>query len=171
MGVTGEAKTVAGSIEGDQDGNAEDARFKRPGGIWKLKGDTFLIADWGNSKLKTLSFSGSSAAEVKTVVGSEKGSADGDGVGAKVSDVHGFAILGKLTYFSDTSNHLLRTSEGSSYKVKTVSDKNTPQGKGGFVDGLLSKAQFGEPKGLLAVGSKLYIVDSLNHCIRVMETK
>jgi DNA-binding beta-propeller fold protein YncE len=42
-------------------------------------------------------------------------------------------------------------------------------GSAGFQDGVLHEAQFNEPAGLTAANGKLYVADTNNHAIRVID--
>ncbi|MBI5609160.1 MAG: hypothetical protein HY902_09790, partial [Deltaproteobacteria bacterium] len=93
---------------------------------------------------------------------------DGSGAGAKFNTPTGLAYMpyDQKLYVADTYNHAIRavTLDG---KVSTVAGG----AYAGFVDGTGSGAQFNMPTGVAAAGKgNLYVVDSNNHALRLLDT-
>jgi DNA-binding beta-propeller fold protein YncE len=91
---------------------------------------------------------------------------DIDGVGDKVRLQHPLGIAyraGKL-YVADTYNHKI--------KIVDIAKKTAKTFLGGEKAGAKNEpAEFSEPAGLTFVGEKLYIADTNNHLIRVVDLK
>ena len=87
-----------------------------------------------------------------------------DGVGSRARFQHplGIAIFGDSLFVADSYNHALRQIELKSEKVSTVA------GSGAAGNGI-EPLQLSEPGGLSVSGSTLYIADTNNHRIVVMD--
>ena len=70
-----------------------------------------------------------------------------------------------MLYVADSYNHKIKTLDPKTATVKTFAG----DGKKGLADG--SKARFHEPNGLAGWGDKLFIADTNNHAIRVVDLK
>ena len=87
---------------------------------------------------------------------------------------------GHMIYVADSYNHkvllvliiILYCYNPDQIKVVDVTSKNCSTlagiGKACLKDGSFSEAGFSEPGGLCLSGNLLYIADTNNHCIRVM---
>lgn len=90
------------------------------------------------------------------------GNVDGVGHRARFQHPLGIAISGDALYVADSYNHALRKIELKSEKVSTVA------GTGAAGNGI-EPLQLSEPGGLSVAGSSLYIADTNNHRIVVMD--
>jgi len=87
---------------GDEDGVGADARFQHPLGV-AFHGDTLLVADTYNSKIKTIDLS---TGETSTLFGDEQGWADG--TDPLFHEPGGLSIEGDVVWIADTNNHVIR---------------------------------------------------------------
>ena len=77
----------------------------------------------------------------------------------------GVAVAEKEMFIADTYNHKLRSLNLSKQTIKSF----TGDGKSGSEDD--KRARFYEPGGLSAAGNKLYVADTNNHSIRIVDLK
>ena len=70
-------------------------------------------------------------------------------------------------YVADTYNNKIKRIVPSDRSSTTFAGT----GRGGFADGAGSSAQFDEPGGLSVAGGKIYVADTNNHAIRVVDMK
>eukprot|EP00794_Sanderia_malayensis_P005300 gene5300-5969_t len=97
------------------------------------------------------------------------GDSDGKGIEAKLQ--HPLAVVFNskdgLVYIADSYNHKIKTVDPSTCTSQTLAGT----GKSGLVDGDLLHAQFNEPGGLeiSGDGKELYVADTNNHCIRIID--
>jgi thiol-disulfide isomerase/thioredoxin len=91
---------------------------------------------------------------------------DTDGTGDAVRLQHPLGVLyveGAGVFITDTYNHKIKLLDPSTGKVKTVAGT----GKPGQADG--DHPSFYEPGGLSMAGGKLYVADTNNHAVRVVD--
>ncbi len=68
-------------------------------------------------------------------------------------------------YIADSYNHSIRRYDPATGELHNLAG----DGKRGEVDGSLAKAEFNEPGAIVRLGDKLYIADTNNHAIRVID--
>ncbi|MBI3830313.1 MAG: redoxin domain-containing protein [Planctomycetes bacterium] len=147
-----------------RDGEFGTSNFAQPSGLW-LDGDNLYVADAESSGVRLLDLK---EQMVTTLVGTglfEFG--DKDGVGDDVLIQHCLSILlhnGKL-FLTDTYNHKLKQLDPKTRECKTYLGDGQP----GKVDG--GAPRFYEPGGQAILGEKLYVADTNNHAIRVVDLK
>ena len=90
------------------------------------------------------------------------GNVDGVGNRARFQHPLGIAIFGDSLFVADSYNHALRKIELKSEKVSTVAGS-------GAAGTAIEPLQLSEPGGLSVSGSSLYIADTNNHRIVVMD--
>ena len=157
----------AGSGEEDHvDGPLLAAALAQPSGL-TTDGESLFVADSEVSSVRSVSLD-PRGGHVRTVVG--KGLfdfGDVDGVGDRVRLQHpmGVAYADGTLYVADTFNHKVKAIELSTRRVTTLAGN----GRRGLEDGRGPRARFHEPSGLSVCGSKLYVADTNNHAIRVIE--
>ena len=163
---TGKIEVHAGNgHESLLDGPALKANLAQTSGL-TTDGKTIYFADSETSSIRCVGVEKNSS--VTTIVGEglfEFG--DRDGVGDEVRLQHPLAVVflaGKL-YICDSYNHKIKVVAPAERSVKTVAGG----GKPGFEDGKNETSAFSEPGGLAAVGNKLFIADTNNHAIRVLD--
>jgi len=73
------------------------------------------------------------------------------------------ALLAYL--YADTYNNRIKVLNPETREVRSFAGT----GEAGFKDGELAFARFNEPAGLAAANGKLYVADTNNHAIRVID--
>jgi sugar lactone lactonase YvrE len=142
--------------------------FAQPSGL-ASDGELLFVADSEGSTIRSVPFD--PAGEVETLVGLTGtlfDFGDADGVGRDVRLQHALGVAwwdGKL-YVADTYNNKIKVIDVDERSCRTVAGTGTA-GKDDAAEGV--KATFNEPAGLSAAGGKLYVADTNNHAIRVME--
>jgi len=96
--------------------------------------------------------------------GDRDGSPDGRS-GAQLQHPQGITYVNGTLYVADTYNHKIRAVDPTSGFVTTVAGTSTP----GDADGAGTSATFDEPGGISAAKGKLYIADTNNNAIRVLD--
>ena len=133
--------------------------------------NTLYVADLSNHRIrKVIPGADAAATQVSLLAGSgTPGDADGAGAAAEFDSPIGLALSGTKLYVADMNKHRIREIDLASpeYTVRTIAGNGTP----GDADGPGSTARFNRPSGLAldASGTKLYVADSDNHCIRVID--
>ncbi|HEY5921183.1 MAG TPA: hypothetical protein VIV11_05910 [Kofleriaceae bacterium] len=148
--------TIAGTfnLTGAVDGAGAAASFNQPYGMAFVNGK-LLVADWANSKIRTVSLDGT----VATLGGSVAGFADGGMAGAKFNHPQGMAAASNGDVFvSDSDNFRVRRISADGSSVTTVAGNGT----GGAVDNTNpAQAQFYGLEGLCIApdGKTVYVAD------------
>ena len=93
------------------------------------------------------------------------GDEDGEGDDVRLQHPLGIAIYGDQVLLADTYNHKIKLLNPVNKTVKTF----LGTGKSGQTDGLT--AQFYEPGGISIADGKLFIADTNNHAVRVVDLK
>lgn len=157
----GNVKTIAGSVEGFQDGDALSARFNTPSAVALDKQGNIFIADTSNNRIRKLSADGRT---VSTIAGSgATGFKDGPAAEAEFDGPIGVAVDRDGNVFvADTYNDSIR-------KISVDGNVTTLAGGGspGYADGQAGSALFDTPCGVVDdKEGNLYIADAGNHAIR-----
>jgi DNA-binding beta-propeller fold protein YncE len=160
-----EVSTFAGSgREARQDGPLLEAGFAQPSGITS-DGKRLYVADSESNIIRAINIAGG---EVETLVGGDLfdfGDVDGSGDDVRLQHPLGvFAIDGEVL-IADTYNHKIKELDPKGRTVKTF----LGTGKPGQSDGAVPS--FYEPGGLSVANGKLYIADTNNHAVRVVDVK
>lgn len=164
-GIVGKPDAYGRLQGGYLDGDAAKAVFNDPRfAVVDSKGNVY-ITDFNNHSIRKIK-----NGKVYTLAGTGKaGFKNGKGSEAQFNSPTGIAIDSKDNlYVSDTLNHVIRkiTPEGA---VTTLAGEQSATG--GFLDGVLNKARFNEPSGLVFDDKgNLFVADSGNHLIRVVST-
>ena len=160
-----EVSTFAGSgREARRDGSLLEAGFAQPSGL-AASGKILYVADSESNIIRAIDLV---SGQVKTVVGGdlfEFGDVDGQGDDVRLQHPLGLFSLGNKILIADTYNHRIKELNPQQQRVKTF----LGTGKSGQSDG--ASASFYEPGGLSAAGEKLYVADTNNHAIRVIDLK
>ena len=93
------------------------------------------------------------------------GDRDGIGDAARLQHPLGVAYADGHLYVADTYNHKIKRLDLHSGQLQTLAGTGTA----GRRDGAMAQAQFYEPGGLSAGAGRLYVADTNNHCIRVID--
>jgi hypothetical protein len=160
-----EVSTFAGSgREARQDGPLLDAGFAQPSGI-ASDGRKLYIADSESNIIRAI---GISEGDVETLVGGDLfdfGDTDGEGDKVRLQHPLGVVALDNKVLIADTYNHKIKELDPKARTVRTF----VGTGKPGQTDG--SRASFYEPGGLTVANGKLYVADTNNHAVRVVDLK
>ncbi|GGD55193.1 NHL domain-containing protein [Paenibacillus nasutitermitis] len=168
-----ELRTEAGTGEyALRDGNLQSAAFRGPVSLlYDAKLKTYLAADTGNQRLRTIS-----SGDTKTFAGLDIGLddyqapigalADGSAQSAAFNHPAGLAADGKgQIYVADSDNHAIRiiNKDGS---VQTLAGS----GELGSADGRNADARFYHPLDVAVTDEGIvYVADTLNHVIRKIQ--
>ena len=160
-----EVSTFAGSgREARLDGPLLKSGFAQPSGI-ATDGKNLYIADSESNIIRAIDILGGT---VKTVVGGdlfEFGDVDGSGDEVRLQHPLGVISFGDKILIADTYNHKIKQLDPKKETVTTLFGS----GKPGQQDG--TSASFYEPGGLALANDKLYVADTNNHAIRVIDLK
>lgn len=160
-----EVSTFAGSgREARLDGPLLESGFAQPSGI-ASNGKTLYVADSESNIIRAIDIA---AGKVETLVGGdlfEFGDVDGSGDDVRLQHPLGLISFGDKLLIADTYNHKIKQLDPKRESVSTLFGS----GKPGQVDG--ASASFYEPGGLALAGDKLYVADTNNHAIRVVDLK
>src|SRR3989339_1534890 len=155
----------AGSgAEGRTDGLLDKSALAQPSGI-TVSGKRLYFAD---SEVSSIRYVDLEKKEVKTVVGQDLfvfGDVDGKGDEVRLQHPLGVFNHNGLVYIADTYNHRIKVLNPLDRTCRTFAGN----GKAGYVDG--KDARFYEPGGLSIARNKLYVADTNNHAIRVLDMK
>jgi thiol-disulfide isomerase/thioredoxin len=150
------------------DGPIEDAAFAQPSGL-AVGPDRMFVADAESNIVRAIELPPVNM--VRTLAGGdlfEFGDVDAKGDAVRLQHPLGVAALpGGGVAIADTYNHKIKVLDPETGQVETLAGN----GKPGHNDGPGRKAQFYEPGGLSVSGDKIFVADTNNHCIRVVDAK
>jgi thiol-disulfide isomerase/thioredoxin len=157
--------TLAGSgREARLDGDLLTAGFAQPSGITS-DGRLLYTADSEANIIRAIDLN---KRIVRTLAGGdlfEFGDEDGFGDEVRLQHPLGIVALGDKLLIADTYNHKIKELDPQSGSVRSFAGT----GKPGQADGAVSS--FYEPGGLSVANGKLYIADTNNHAVRVVDLK
>jgi sugar lactone lactonase YvrE len=164
----GTIETVAGDGTagfGGDDGPAKAAQLDAPSAVAALSGGAFLIADWGNNRIRRVSRDGR---RIGTVAGTGRAGSAGDGGQATDAELNGpisLAVMPDDSFLiSEPANNRIRrvASDGTISTFAGTGDAGF-SGDGGPATG----ARLSAPTGIaVAPDGSVYIADSSNHRVR-----
>ncbi|MGI9068792.1 MAG: thioredoxin-like domain-containing protein [Pyrinomonadaceae bacterium] len=161
----GEVSTFAGSgKEARKDGSLLEAGFAQPSGITS-DGRRLYVADSESNIIRAIDPAGGL---VETLVGGDLfdfGDKDGTGDNVRLQHPLGVVALGDKILIADTYNHKIKELDVKQRSVKTF----VGSGKPGQADG--ASPSFYEPGGLSVANARIYVADTNNHAIRVIDLK
>jgi DNA-binding beta-propeller fold protein YncE/thiol-disulfide isomerase/thioredoxin len=152
--------------EGLLDGLRHDAWFAQPGGLSIGNERVLYIADSETSSVRAINLAG--PPQVRTLVGTglfDFGDIDGSGHDVQLQHIQAVCALNGLVYLADTYNNRIKVLNPEIREARTIAGT----GEAGFRDGPAAQAQFNEPGGLATASGKLYVADTNNHAIRVID--
>jgi len=160
-----EVSTFAGSgREARLDGSLKEAGFAQSSGM-AIIGQTLYVADAESNIIRAIDLV---AGQVKTLVGGdlfEFGDVDGTGDDVRLQHPLGLVTYGDKLLIADTYNHKIKELDPQKEKVTSLFGTGRP----GQSDG--KSPSFYEPAGLSIANGKLYVADTNNHAIRVVDLK
>ncbi len=148
------------------DGSYEEALFAQPNGLTLNDNRILYVADSESSAVRAIALMGSK--KVRTLVGAglfDFGDVDGVGDEVRLQHVQAICFVDGLVYLADTYNNRIKILDPQPREVHSFAGT----GIAGLKDGPAEEAQFNEPGGLGAANGKLYVADTNNHAIRVIE--
>ena len=160
-----EVSTYAGSgREARLDGARAEAAFAQPSAL-AINGKTLFVSDAEANIIRAIDLS---AGEVRTLVGGDLfdfGDNDGHGNDVRLQHPLGLTRWNDKLLIADTYNHKIKLLDPAARTVKSFAGT----GKPGQADG--ATPSFYEPGGLTIAGDRLYVADTNNHAIRVIDLK
>ena len=160
-----EVSTFAGSgREARLDGTLRGSGFAQPSGL-ATDGKRLYVADSESNIVRAIDLD---EGEVKTLVGGdlfEFGDIDATGDRVRLQHPLGLVSIGDKVLIADTYNHKIKELDPKQRRVTTL----LGTGKPGQTDG--TSPSFYEPAGLSIANDKLYVADTNNHAIRVVDLK
>jgi sugar lactone lactonase YvrE len=149
---SGAVTTIAGSMRGDADGGARDARFDTPTGLAIDARGTLYVADTGNDRVRAIGPDGT----VSTLLDSSRGVVRPLGVSA--------APTGELYVTTEGGRLFERAANGA---LRVVAGSGT-----GFLDGPGEEARFRRPSGIgWQAPGRLIVADDGNAMVRSVEAR
>ena len=152
--------------EARTDGPRLMAAFAQPSGL-ATDGHQLYVADSESNIIRAIDLS-EPEGFVRTLAGGDLfdfGDVDGEGDEVRLQHPLGLVLYGDRLLIADTYNHKIKLLDPQTGSVKTF----TGTGKPGQRDG--ASASFYEPGGLSIAHGKLYIADTNNHAVRVLDLK
>jgi thiol-disulfide isomerase/thioredoxin len=147
------------------DGSAATARFAQPSGL-ATDGENLFVADSEVSGLRVITGINSERGPfVRTIVGEglfKFGDEDGRAGAVRLQHCLGLTYTGDHLYIADTYNNKIKVSEPRNRTVRTFVGSH----KAGDGD---DPPHFYQPGGLSAAGGKLYVADTNNQKIKVVD--
>jgi len=160
-----EVSTYAGSgREARIDGARDEAAFAQPSAL-ASDGKALFVSDAEANIIRAIDLA---AGDVRTLVGGDLfdfGDRDGHGNEVRLQHPLGLTQWNDKLLIADTYNHKIKLLDPAARTVKSFAGS----GKPGQADG--ATPSFYEPGGLTIAGDKLYIADTNNHAIRVLDLK
>lgn len=158
-----------------RDGAFELAALAQPSGLARL-GRQVLVADSESSSVRALDLD---TRRVTTLAGGASeprdlfhyGDEEGAGLGRRFQHPLGIACdpaagpERALAYVADSYNHQLKLLDPESGRVSRYAGSS----EAGWIDGECERARFCEPGGLSLAGERLYVADTGNHVVRVID--
>lgn len=164
-----EAETIepfAGTgAEAIKDGLRMEAMLAQPYGL-AVQGNNVFFADSETSAVRLAKIG--EGGRVVTLVGTglfDFGDAEGIGKEAKLQHVQGVAVGEDTVFIADTYNHRIKRMSLSTLQVRNVAGN----GEKGNADGPLAEASFNEPAGLAVYGDTVWVADTNNHAVRLID--
>jgi thiol-disulfide isomerase/thioredoxin len=161
-----EVSTFAGSgVEKRIDGPRDQAGFAQPSAL-ESDGKTLFVSDAEANIIRAIDLQPNG--EVRTLVGGDLfdfGDRDGRGDEVRLQHPLGLARWNDKLLIADTYNHKIKVLDPKARSVSSFAGT----GKPGQSDG--STSSFYEPGGIAVAGDKLFVADTNNHAIRVVDLK
>jgi outer membrane protein assembly factor BamB len=104
---------------------------------------------------------------VRTLVGTglfDFGDVDGSDNEVQLQHIQALCVVDERVYLADTYNNRIKVLDPQTREVRSFAGT----GEAGLRDGPGSQAQFNEPGGLACANGILYVADTNNHVIRVI---
>ncbi len=151
--------------EAIKDGLRMESMLAQPYGL-AVQGSNVFFADSETSSIRLAKIG--EGGRVVTLVGTglfDFGDAEGIGKEAKLQHPQGVAAGRDTVFIADTYNHRIKRMSLSTLKVDNVAGS----GRKGNADGALGRASFNEPAGLAVDGNRVWVADTNNHSVRLID--
>jgi DNA-binding beta-propeller fold protein YncE len=166
--ATGRVGAAAGTgAESIHDGPLQEATFAQPSGLSALDG-VIYVADSESSSIRSVDPAND---QVRRLVGRglfDFGDVDGVAGQARLQHPLGVAATTEdgapVVFVADTYNDKLKRLDPMTRQVTSWAG-----GEAGHEDGDLDAARFWEPSGLSLTGRRLYVADTNNHAVRLID--
>ncbi|MBN1880790.1 MAG: redoxin domain-containing protein [Deltaproteobacteria bacterium] len=163
---TGRITVHAGSgREGRLDGKLSFASLAQPSGL-TTDGEKLYFADSEISAIRSADID--PTGKVDTIVGGDLfdfGDTDGTGLSARLQHPLGVAYHDRVLYVADTYNNKIKRVDIAARTITTFAGTGATGGS----DGTLFDATFDEPAGVTYADGRLYVADTNNHLIRIID--
>ncbi len=149
------------------DGSRNEAQLAQPSGITS-HGKTIYFADSEVSAVRQAAIGKNG--KVQTIIGHglfKFGDVDGNYKKALFQHPLGIVYVDSMLYVADTYNNKIKKVDPE----RRWSTTYAGTGKAGMQDGKWDKATFDEPGGISYADGKLYVADTNNHLIRVIDMR
>ena len=168
--ATGLIGILAGSgAESIHDGPLREATFSQPSGLAVTEGTAWSL-DSESSAVRRVDLDGG---RVRRIVGRglfDFGDIDGTGDTVRLQHPLGIAAVEEddrpVLYIADSYNHRIKRLDALDRTVTTIAGS----GEAALRDGDLATASFWEPSGLAVDGPRIYVADTNNHALRLIDT-
>jgi len=162
---SGKASRFCGTgAENISDGACSEASFAQPSGI-SIDSEQLYVADSEVSAVRKIDLK---TQRVETLIGRGLfGFGDKDGGFKEALLQHPLGVLAAKDslFIADTYNHKIKQLSLGEKQIKTLGGSASA----GLLDGGFDQAQFFEPSGLARIDDKLYVADTNNNKIRVLD--
>ncbi len=166
--ATGRVGVAAGTgVESIHDGPLQEATFAQPSGLSALDG-VLYVADSESSAIRSVDPGND---QVRRLVGRglfDFGDVDGVAGQARLQHALGVAATGEdgapVVFVADTYNDKLKRLDPMTRQIVTWAG-----GEAGDEDGERANSRFWEPSGLSLAGRRLYVADTNNHAVRLID--
>jgi len=166
---TNKIDVYAGSgRENINDGDLLNSTLAQPSGITHDGGDNLYFADSEVSAVRLAELK--KTGQVKTLIGHglfEFGDKDDGFYNALLQHPLGLVYSEGMIYLADTYNHKVKVLDLAKKDIQTLAGN----GERGLADGSSTEARFHEPGGITIAAGKLYVADTNNDQIRVIDLK
>jgi thiol-disulfide isomerase/thioredoxin len=147
-----------------KDGNLAESGFSQPSGL-AFDSKFLYVADSEANIIRRIDLR---AKRVETLIGGdlyEFGDTDGEGDTARLQHPLGVVAVDKRIFIADTYNHKIKSLHPAVRYVRTFVGRGKPGNENSL------KASFYEPGGISQANGKLFVADTNNHSIRVIDLK
>lgn len=146
-----------------------DSDLAQPSGLFYREG----VLYFADSESSTVRAAALAADQVATLAGTLDNNlfdfGDMDGAAGVSRLQHPLAVTGGASgdlFVADTYNSSIKRLDPANATITTLSGAGSP---GGYADGALDAAAFDEPGGLSLAGNRLFVADTNNHAVRVID--
>jgi YVTN family beta-propeller protein len=144
------------------------ASFAQPSEL-ASDGTHLFVADSEGSTVRSVPLDGKGPAQ--TLVGLtgtlfDFGDVDGKGPDVRLQHPLGVSSADGKVYVADTYNNKIKVIDVGNQTCRTIAGKGKPGNQDAEAGG---EAEFNEPGGIWATGGQLYIADTNNHAVRIVE--